>query len=225
MATNSANMPVGNSEFMLLAAALIGAVFAPLITKRSTVLRSLVIINHSMMASYSQAINAYLEGAVPRPDLAPYEKAGQENYGFGFNGEQEITGRLRAYGRYGWNQGTKEEAQFAEADRTLTFGGDLDGRTWHREGHRAGLALSINSLNSRTRALPATGGAPVTAGRRRFEITGTKPPWRVTTMCRWIFTESTEHSICSASGIPATIATGARWCCLGSGCISKAKCI
>lgn len=119
-----------------------------LIGKRSTVLRGLFFVNHAIMASYAEAINGYLEGADPRPDLALYEKPGQENYGFGFNGEQEVTERFRVYGRYGWNEGTKEEAQFAEADRTVTFGGDLDGKIWHREGHHAGVAVAINTLTA-----------------------------------------------------------------------------
>jgi high affinity Mn2+ porin len=119
-----------------------------LIQKRATVLRGLVFVNHATMASYSQAIDGYLEGADHRPDLTFYEKPGQENYGFGFNGEQEITERFRVCGRYGWYLGTKEEAQFAEADWTVTFGGDLDGKTWHREGDHAGLALAINSLTA-----------------------------------------------------------------------------
>ena len=66
--------------------------------------------------------------------------------------------RFGYFGRLGWNQGTREAFQFAEADRTVAFGGDLSGKAWHKPAHRIGLALAVNGLVLSHRTYLALGG-------------------------------------------------------------------
>jgi high affinity Mn2+ porin len=117
-----------------------------LIPKHEGIVRFLAFMNHAEMASYAEAVSAYLSGEDPKPDLAAHIKPDQMNYGFGVNGEQEINDNFRLFGRYGWNIGTEEAYQFAEADRTFAIGADLGGKRWHREQDRIGLATAVNGL-------------------------------------------------------------------------------
>jgi hypothetical protein len=122
------------------------------------ILRLLGFVNRAEMGSYPDAIGAYLSGQDPRPDLAAHIRPGQTNYGFGVNGEQEMSASVRVFGRFGWNQGSQEAFQFAEADRTLAMGGDVGGKTWRRGDDRIGTALAINGLAAAHREYLELGG-------------------------------------------------------------------
>ena len=120
-------------------------------------LRALAFLNHAEMGSYPAAVSAFRSGKDPRPDLAAHIAPGS-NYGFGLNGETVIRESIRLFSRLGWNQGTKEIFQFAESDRTLAAGGDVDGRKWHRRTHRVGIALAVNGLAAAHRQYLELGG-------------------------------------------------------------------
>lgn len=125
--------------------------------KQPFTLRALAFANHTEMGSYPAAVSGFLSGQDPYPDLAAHI-ARATNYGFGLNGETTVGDSLRLFGRLGWNQGTREAFQFAEADRTVAFGGDLSGKAWHKPAHRIGLALAVNGLVLSHRTYLALGG-------------------------------------------------------------------
>jgi hypothetical protein len=135
-----------------------------LIRDRSGILRVNSFVNHTDAASYHDAVTGYLSGNDPVPNLGAHLKRGQENYGFGLNGEQEVTKSLRVFGRFGWSLSAKEVYQFAEADRTLALGGDVGGKRWHREQDRIGLAMAVNGLSGIHRQYLELGGTSFLLG-------------------------------------------------------------
>src|SRR5262249_18002831 len=56
-----------------------------LINGRNTTLRFLSYLNHANMGSYREAINAFLQGHDPVPDIEAHRQQGRKKYGFGFN--------------------------------------------------------------------------------------------------------------------------------------------
>ena len=135
-----------------------------LLPKRSSIFRALAFVNHASMGSYREAVSNYLEGRDPTPDLNAHIRPGQTSYGFGLNGEQEINGSLRLFARFGWNQGSKEAFQFAEADHTVAIGVDFDGKKWRRPNHRVGIALAVNGLADSHRQYLELGGVSYLLG-------------------------------------------------------------
>jgi len=139
-----------------------------LIRKRATVFRALAFVNHASMGNYPQAVAAYLDGRDPHPDLAAHIQR-KTSYGFGLNGEQEVNDYLRLFGRFGWNQGSREAFQFAEADHTVAIGADFDGKKWRRPGHRAGVAMAVNRLAAIHRQYLELGGVSYLLGDSGLE--------------------------------------------------------
>jgi len=125
--------------------------------KQPFTLRALGFLNHAEMGRYPEAVNAYLTGEDKSPDLSGHI-AKRRSYGLGLNGETTVGDRLRLFGRFGWNQGTNEIFQFAEADRTIATGGDFDGQAWRRKQDRLGVALAVNGLASAHRTYLELGG-------------------------------------------------------------------
>jgi hypothetical protein len=125
--------------------------------KQAFTLRALGFLNHALMGSYPDAVAAFLSGRDPYPDLASHISPAK-NYGFGLNGEAVLSDSLRVFGRYGWNEGTRELFQFAEADRTAALGADLSGRAWHKPNHRVGAAFAVNGLVASHRQYLELGG-------------------------------------------------------------------
>ena len=60
------------------------------------------------------------------------QKRGAVKVGFGINIEQAIAdgGDTGGFARLGWNDGATESYAFTEADRSLSFGGQLSGARW-----------------------------------------------------------------------------------------------
>jgi carbohydrate-selective porin OprB len=110
------------------------------------------------MGSYTDAVAAYLSGRDPKPDLTAHIRNGQMNYGFGLNGEQDVNGAFRLFGRLGWSDGSQEAFQFAEADRTVAIGTDFGGKRWRRAEDRIGAAFAVNSLAAIHRTYLELGG-------------------------------------------------------------------
>ncbi|HTS27969.1 MAG TPA: carbohydrate porin [Bryobacteraceae bacterium] len=128
------------------------------IPKRATVVRALGFVNHANMGSYREAIDGYLSGKDPLPDVTLYRKQGNVKYGFGLNAEQEVTPLIRAFGRLGWNDGANESYAYTEIDRTAEFGADLRGKRWHRSQDKIGAAFVANAISGDHRRYLALGG-------------------------------------------------------------------
>ncbi len=131
-----------NMEFELRRS-LLGSLFSP---DRKGVVRVLSYVNHAHMGLYRDAVKAYLDGTTPKPDIVSVEKQGAVKYGFGLNVEQEITGDLRLFGRFGWNEGQHESFAYTEVDQTFEFGGDFAGHAWSRPNDKVGLTFVTNAI-------------------------------------------------------------------------------
>jgi high affinity Mn2+ porin len=114
-----------------------------------TVLRFLVYKNVARMGIYQQAIDKAL-AAHTTPDIVADDAEGREKRGFGINLEQPLAdnGDTGVFLRLGWNDGETETFVFTEADRELSFGGQISGSHWGRSDDRFGIATSINGLSS-----------------------------------------------------------------------------
>lgn len=131
-----------NMEFELRKS-LLDALVSP---DRKGVVRVLSYVNHAHMGLYRDAVNAYLDGATPKPDIVSVEKFGAVKYGFGLNVQQEITSDLRLFGRFGWNEGQHESFAYTEVDQTFEFGGDFAGHAWSRPNDKVGLTFVTNAI-------------------------------------------------------------------------------
>lgn len=126
--------------------------------RRTSVLRLLSFVNHANMGSYREAIDGYLSGQDPVPNIVEYRKQGRVKYGFGVNVEQPLTSQWRAFGRLGWNNGSTESFAYTEVDRTAEIGSDLSGKLWHRSNDKIGAAFVANGISGDHRRYLALGG-------------------------------------------------------------------
>jgi hypothetical protein len=129
-----------------------------LLPKRASVVRALAFVNHANMGSYQQAIDNYLSGKDAVPDITLSRKQGRAKYGFGLNVEQELSSLWRAFGRLGWNNGTKESFAYTEVDQTASIGSDFRGKPWHRSQDKVGAAFVVNGISADHRRYLALGG-------------------------------------------------------------------
>jgi hypothetical protein len=129
-----------------------------LLPRRATVVRALGFENHANMGSYREAIDGYLSGKDAVPDVTLYRKQGTVKYGFGLNGEQELTNLWRAFFRLGWNNGRTESFAYTEIDRTAEAGSDFRGTPWHRPQDKVGVAIVANGISGDHRRYLGLGG-------------------------------------------------------------------
>jgi hypothetical protein len=157
-----------------------------LLPKRASVVRALAFVNHANMGSYQQAIDNYLSGKDAVPDITLSRKQGRAKYGFGLNVEQELSSLWRAFGRLGWNNGTKESFAYTEVDQTASIGSDFRGKPWHRSQDKVGAAFVVNGISADHRRYLALGGLGFILGdggltyglERIFETYYTAHVWR-----------------------------------------------
>ncbi|MGA2134628.1 MAG: carbohydrate porin [Bryobacteraceae bacterium] len=126
--------------------------------KRQSTVRLLSFVNHANMGDYREAIDGYISGKNPVPDIIDYRQQGRVKYGFGINLEQELTANWRAYARLGWNDGRTESFAYTEVDRELALGTDLRGKAWRRRYDKAGVTFIINGITGDHRRYLALGG-------------------------------------------------------------------
>ncbi|MGH9822488.1 MAG: carbohydrate porin, partial [Blastocatellia bacterium] len=112
------------------------------IPKHHGVLRLLAYANHADMGSYREAIDAFLSGQDPIPNITAHERQGRVKYGFGANFEQELGHGLTFFGRTGWNEGRNESFAYTEVNDSFEAGAAFAGRSWRRPLDKAGLVMS-----------------------------------------------------------------------------------
>jgi high affinity Mn2+ porin len=108
--------------------------------------RILSYVNNGHMGIYKDAINAYLDGTTPTPEIAYNAPFDTVKYGFGWNNWQELTENLRIFSRVGWNEGAHESFCYTEDDQTVSFGGDYAGSRWHNPVDKVGIAFVSNAI-------------------------------------------------------------------------------
>ena len=115
-------------------------------SKRQGAVRVLGFVNHGHMGDYRGSVEEYLDGETTTPDITRTERFGAVKYGFGLNTEQEVTERLRVFGRFGWNPDRHESYCYTEVGQTVAFGGDYSGQGWRRPSDKVGLAYVSNAI-------------------------------------------------------------------------------
>jgi hypothetical protein len=108
--------------------------------------RILFFANRAHMGVYREAVDAYLAGRDPTPEITSHEHVGALKYGLGVNQQQELTSDVRAFFRFGWNEGEHESFAYTEVDQTVALGLDDRGVRWGRPLDRAGLAFVSNAI-------------------------------------------------------------------------------
>jgi high affinity Mn2+ porin len=98
------------------------------------------------MGLYREANKAYLSGEDPKPEITKHETYGAVKYGFALNAEQELTDKMRVFGRFGWNEGQHESFAYTEVDQTFELGADYSGRGWARPNDKIGLTFVSNAI-------------------------------------------------------------------------------
>lgn len=116
------------------------------IPQRKGVSRLLFYGNHAHMGDYREAVQAYLAGAEPTPNIIATEHFGALKYGFGYNTEQELTANLSVFGRFGWNEGQHESFAYTEDDQTVSGGAQYFGSRWHRPNDKMAIAVVSNAI-------------------------------------------------------------------------------
>lgn len=125
---------------------------------RDGAIRILSYLNHANMGNYQEAIDEFLAGKMATPDIVATRRQGRRKYGIGINFEQNLTSRLRGFGRWGWSDGHNESFVYTEVDRALELGADYRGEAWHRRNDRVGAAFSMNGISPEHRKYLALGG-------------------------------------------------------------------
>jgi len=118
------------------------------LSKQKGVSRILFFANRAHMGTYREANNAFLNKLDSTPDVTKHEHQGALKYGFGYNTEQTITGNLRVFGRFGWNEGQHESYAYTEVDQTVSGGADYAGTRWGRPVDKVAIAFVTNGIKS-----------------------------------------------------------------------------
>ena len=128
------------------------------IAQKTTQVRLLSYVNHSNMGDYREAVDLFLGGKMPTPEVIGTRQQGRVKYGFGLNLEQQLSANLRAFGRFGWNDGRHESFAYTEVDQTFALGADYAGDRWHRQHDKVGLAFVTNGISGDHREYLKLGG-------------------------------------------------------------------
>jgi high affinity Mn2+ porin len=126
--------------------------------KKDGIVRLLTYVNNANMGIYQVAIDQYLEGKVPTPEITNHPLQMTTKYGFGINFEQTVTNNIVVYGRFGWNNGKTESWAYTEVDQTFQGGAGFAGRIWKRRYDRAGIAFVSNGISKEHAQYLADGG-------------------------------------------------------------------
>ena len=156
------------------------------IRHQTGVLRLLTFVNHANMGDYRQAIDNFLAGLTPRPEITAHPLQTTIKYGFGVNFEQPLNDWLGVFGRWGWNEGEHESYAYTEVDQTAQIGVGFSGKAWHRKWDRAGAVFVSNGISRDHQEYLALGGDGFLLGDGRlnygreniFETYYTLHAWR-----------------------------------------------
>jgi high affinity Mn2+ porin len=125
---------------------------------KTTSVRLLSFVNYANMGVYPDAVENFLEGKTPRPEITAHPLQTTAKYGFGVNLEQDLGHHLRAFGRWGWNEGQHESYVYTEVDETFQLGSDLAGNSWRRKLDKFGAVFVSNGISADHQHYLALGG-------------------------------------------------------------------
>jgi hypothetical protein len=136
--------------------------------QQDSVLRLLAFVNHANMGDYDVAVDNFLAGLTPVPEITAHPLQATIKYGFGVNVEQPITDWIGAFARWGWNEGQHESYAYTEADQTWQVGVGGNGGKWGRKNDRMGLAFISNGISKPHQQYLAYGGLGFLLGDGRL---------------------------------------------------------
>lgn len=135
---------------------------------REGIIRFLSFVNHANMGSYRVAVDNFLAGVTPKPEIAAHPLQTTIKYGFGVNFEQPLNDWMGVFGRWGWNEGRHESFAYTEVDETAEIGVGDSGKRWHRKFDRAGLVFVTNGISRDHQEYLALGGQGFLLGDGRL---------------------------------------------------------
>jgi high affinity Mn2+ porin len=117
-----------------------------LLPGKGGVIRLLGYSNVANMGIYRVQNGRFVEGIDPTPDITAHPLQQTRKYGFGVNFEQALATDVKAFGRFGWNNGKTESYAYTEVDQTIEAGVAFYGPRWKRKYDKAGLAFVSNGI-------------------------------------------------------------------------------
>ncbi len=135
---------------------------------RAGAVRLLSYVNHANMGVYREAVNDFLAGRTPLPDITAHPLRTTVKYGFGVNLQQALNTWLTAFARWGWNEGQHESFAYTEVDQTILLGAGASGKRWRRKLDRAGIAFFSNGISRDHQQYLALGGTGFLLGNGRL---------------------------------------------------------
>ena len=140
---------------------------------RTGTVRLLSFVNYGNMGVYRVADETALAeraagNTTATPVISDHTPATTVKYGFGFNTDQQITSDIRAYGRFGWNEGQHESFCYTEDDQSFQAGADMAGLRWNRPNDRFGVAGVTNAIKRDHQQYLALGGKGFLLGDGRL---------------------------------------------------------
>jgi high affinity Mn2+ porin len=139
-----------------------------LLGEREGTLRLLTFVNHANMGSYREAVDNFLAGLTPKPDITAHRLQSTTKYGFGVNFEQPLNDWMGVFGRWGWNEGQHESYAYTEVEQTALLGLGGNGKRWKRNLDRAGFAFVSNGISRDHQRYLALGGIGFLLGDGRL---------------------------------------------------------
>jgi len=154
--------------------------------KQEGIVRFLAFVNHANMGRYREAIDNFLAGITPKPEINAHPLQTTIKYGFGMNFEQPLNDWMGVFGRWGWNEGRHESFAYTEVDQTAQIGAGASGKRWRRKYDRAGVVFVSNGISRDHQQYLALGGSGFLLGDGRlnyereniFEMYYTTHVWR-----------------------------------------------
>jgi high affinity Mn2+ porin len=129
-----------------------------LLPHRKGVLRLLTYLNQANMGSYRTAIDNFLSGLTPVPEVTAHAPQTRSKTGIGVNFEQQLSSLVRVFARAGWNDGRNESYAYTEVDNTFQAGMDMKGDRWKRRNDKVGAVFVSNGISSEHARYLALGG-------------------------------------------------------------------
>ncbi len=137
------------------------------VRKHQGTIRPMAYINHGDMGTYAESIElAKKNGGAP--DITATRKPGTRKYGFGINGEQELTKDVGIFMRLGWNDGKTESFAFTAMDRLASGGVSVMGRSWRRPKDNVGTEFTAGGISGVHAEYLAMGGHDFLIGDGRL---------------------------------------------------------
>lgn len=113
---------------------------------RPGIIRLLGYSNVANMGIYRVQNQQFLMGIDPTPKITAHPIQQTRKYGFGFNFEQFLATNVKAFGRFGWNNGKTESYAYTEVDQSIQAGIGFYGPLWNRKYDKAGVVFVTNGI-------------------------------------------------------------------------------